>query len=187
MQCDAINLVSSKNYTKANSGSSDDDDTTTKKRRKIRKYPKCFHMMAKKKMERLSFVLQKLPWQKEFQHFVPLSKKKSRKKKHHMTAFAFFAPSILLFRFSPFFLYVGTICILFFLPETRCLLLHKKECVLRKRNVFFRSAVRLNRPDKYKSQRQTTLRLFTNAEREKGNCNGRNGNFAKLKFDKMIR
>lgn len=186
MQCDAINLVSSKNYTKANSGSSDDDDTTTKKRRKIRKYPKCFHMMAKKKMERLSFVLQKLPWQKEFQHFVPLSKKKSEKEAPHDSICFLCSFDSLISLFS-FFLYVGTICILFFLPETRCLLLHKKECVLRKRNVFFRSAVRLNRPDKYKSQRQTTLRLFTNAEREKGNCNGRNGNFAKLKFDKMIR
>lgn len=82
MQCDAINSVSSENYTKANSDRSDDDTTREKKKsRKIRKYPKCFHMMAKKKTERLSFVLQKLPWQKEFQHFVPLSKKRKKERK----------------------------------------------------------------------------------------------------------
>ena len=56
---------------------------TTKTEKKIIK-----HTGGKEKMEHCRCIA-KLPWQKEFQHFVPLSnnKKMSRKKKHHMTAF----------------------------------------------------------------------------------------------------
>lgn len=90
MQCDAINLVRYRSEKRAAS------TTTTgemgemgakRKRGKFEKYPKCFHMMAntqKKKSQKkkdgkrkdgtVVVVLQKLPWQKEFQHFVPLSK-----------------------------------------------------------------------------------------------------------------
>lgn len=59
----------------------------------------------------------KLPWQKEFQHFVPLSESKEKEAPHDRTSFAF--------------LWVGTICILL-LPVVCCFFSVLQNCLARK-------------------------------------------------------
>lgn len=68
MQCDAINLVPSKKEAQA---------STTKKRKFFEKILEMFSHdgeKRKKKKDEHCRCIAKLPWQKEFQHFVPLSK-----------------------------------------------------------------------------------------------------------------
>lgn len=108
MQIDAINLVPFEENT-----------TTTTKKRKFLKIPEMFAhdgdgcrvgRRYKTSWRRwsgtlLSLYVAKLPWQKEFQHFVPLSKQEKEAPHDRTTRCCFFT------FFSPSF---GTICIHFF-------------------------------------------------------------------------
>lgn len=184
MQCDAINLVRYRSEKRAAS------TTTTgemgqggrgRKRGKFEKYPKCFHMMAntqkkrarkkkdgKRKDGTVVVVLQKLPWQKEFQHFVPLSKagKRSTTWQHF---FLFLLPSSPIDSASFFFvpvcrnnLHTFSLC----LSLCRCcrkqnVLRAKKKCFLKEAKAA-RNEIESTR--QILGQRQTTFRLFSDAE-----------------------